>query len=350
MSPEFRHLRLLLAILLLIVAGSVRGAPAQSVEADPPIIKRLIDQYRAYEAQDILLGKRKNELLVEQNKLADEIEKIKAEDPGLLGRMRLERLLSRNLEVSHQLDETEKTIENNQNQRQELKKKIYYAYTGEMENTIRQMRETKDKKAAADLARRFYVLQQRRDPWRISAGVEQDFSLFQVEIEPLDGPAEILNKADILDDLVAKIRTAIARIDQRIKVLQREQRLAGEMRDLVSEMNLFQEGVRFHTGESAQPRVLDPDEEQPDEQGEGGGLHIPPLTGESDRVPGSDRATLSIQQEIKKLTEERQYLVRLSAKLSAKAADFRKKARTMHKRESPPKPTVQRNLNRGNKQ
>ncbi|HPQ68030.1 MAG TPA: hypothetical protein PKW95_02805 [bacterium] len=349
MSPAFRHVRLLLAILLLIVAGSVRVAPVRAAEADPPVIKRLIDQFRAYEAEKILLDKKKDELLVEQNKLADEIETIKAEDPGLLARMRLERLLSRNLEVSRQLDETEKALEKNRSMRRELKKKIYYAYTGEMESTINQMRETKNKKSAADLARRFYTLQQRRDPWRISAAVEQDFSLFKVEIEPLDGPAEILNKADILDDLVAKIRTAIARIDQRIKVLQREQRLAGEMRDLVSEMNLFQEGVRFHTGESAQPRVLDPDEEQPDEQGEGG-LHIPPLAGESDSVPGSDRATLSIQQEIKKLTEERQYLVRLSAKLSAKAADFRKKARSMRKREKPPKPTVQRNLNSGNKQ
>lgn len=349
MNAMHHTLRSLLAIAMLIAVALVCSAPAAAAKADPPHVKRLIEQYRAFEAQKSLLKKKKNILLTEQNKMADEIEKIKAEDPGLLGRMRLERLLARNLEVSRQLDDTEKGLERNRARRRELKKKIYFAYTAEMETTIVRMRETKDKKAAADLARRFYNLQQRRDPWRSSAYVQQDFSLFKVKIEPLDGPAEILHKADILDDLVAKIRTAIRRIDQRIKVLQRELRLGGEMRDLVSEMNLFQEGVRFHTGGSALPRVLDPEEEEPEEPVEESGMHIPPLAAESDSMPGADRATLSIQRESKKLLEERQYLVRLSAKLSAKAADFRKIAKTMRRREKAPKPTVQRNLNSGNK-
>jgi len=307
-------------LFCIVVVGILPGL-ARAGYRDPATVLSLRRQYTQLLQERKALEFSQNQLLKEQAELADEIERLKASDPGIFVRMRLERLLARNLEVSQQLESIARNLAQNETARQEKRQQLYNAYTAEMEKVVKLMRHTSNKKAAADLARQFYELQRRREMWRSPTIAKTDYSMFVVEIDSLDGPDEIIAKAEILEDLVNKIRAAIKRIDGRIKRLQRELRLNTEMQDMVHEMNLFQEGTRFQVPGS-QPEAA-PEEPDVREEIE---VHRSPLGEESGDLPGTDRVALSIKREISKLEQERSYLVQLAAKLSAKAVEFRKKA------------------------
>jgi len=318
-----RALVVLAAAVLLVVCWSVATF---GDSGDPAQVQLLKKQYRALQQQRTELRQEQQQLLTEQAQLADEIEKIKASDPGFIGRIRLERLLARNLEVSRRLDELAVSLAENERNRQRVKENVYGAYTAEMERVVRQMKTTTDQRLAADLARRFYDLHVRREPWRSPTTAETDFSLFEVDVSDEGTPEELLANAQRLDDLVAKIREAIRRIDKNLNQLRREQRLNSEMRDMMRENDLFQEGTRFpSTGRGAHGNEATPEPTPvPDQQA---GVHVPPINEDQGELPGSDRVAQSIQEEIKKLEAERAYLVKLAAKLSAKAAELRKKAK-----------------------
>ena len=325
--------RFVLLIAIAVVCDWCAPESGRTESTDPDPVQRLKIEYRELAGQHEELVRRQKSLLAEQREVADEIEKIKASDPGWLARMRLERLLARNLEVSRQLVEIARRLAENERRRLKLQDRIYHAYTLEMERVVKLLKRTANKKQAADLARRFYELQVRRQRWRSPTAIETDFSLFEVEVDPLDGPEELIAKAQLLEDLVTKIKAAISRIDKRIDRLRREFRLTSEMRDMVREMNLFQEGTRFHTGGRGDARPTEPTPEEPVVPDEEPGVHIPPLASDQGDVPGADRETVSIQREIKQLEAERKYLVQLAVQLSAKAAELRRRANQMRREE-----------------
>lgn len=305
-------------------------------------------QYRALAAEYRQLERQRKKLLDEQGSLADEIERIKSSEPGIFSRMRLERLLDRNLEVSRGLDEIARKIAGNERRRIALRKKVYQAYTSELERVVELLKQTNNKKLAADYARRFYELRRRRQKWRSPTTVETDFSMFEVESGSLNTADELRGRADLLDDIVVKIREAIKRIDQTIERLGRELRLTREMHEMVRQMNLFEEGTRFHTGDRTMPRSVEPTPEEQVEPEEESSAHIPPLASDQGGVPGADRVTSSIQQEIDQLEKEREYLVTLAAELSSRAAELRKKAKQMDRRDNLPRPPATRRIRPGN--
>ena len=327
-TDRFRRLTAAaIALLFLALAGP---AFAQVEPFDPPTVRLLKTQYQQLVDEYRGLVENQKSLLEQQAKIADEIESIQDSNPGLLGRLRLEKLLARNLEISNQLSEVAQWLSQNAQARQAKRDVVYRAYTAEMEQVVRQLRETPDRKAATGLVHRFYVLEQNRAPWWTQLSIENDFSGLAVVESESDGPDELLAKADILTDLVGKIRLAKRELDREIQRLQREAKLSQEMNHMVKEMNLFEEGTKFlrETTKSNEPTVSPPAE------GTESGAHVPPLTLEPDKTPVGERAAKSIDADIRRLKHERALLDRLENQFSAKADELRKKARELRRRES----------------
>jgi hypothetical protein len=328
-----RRIAWLPPVLLALVLAFVLVATARADTGDPGAVQALKKQFRGLQRAESGLKQEQRKLLEEQGQLADEIEKLKASEPGFIGRMRLERLLARNLEVSQRLDELAAQLAENARARAAMKENIYNAYTAEMERVVQQMKNTTDQRLAADLARRFYDLHTRREQWRSPTTAETDFSLFEVDVSDTGAPAELLANAQRLDDLVTKIRAAVKRIDKNLNQLRRELRLNAEMREMIHENDLFQEGTRFHTGDrtsGVRPPEQTPEPTPPPVQESG--VHVPPIPATQGEPPGAERVAQSIQEEIRKLAAERAYLIKLAGKLSAKANDLRNKARQQQSR------------------
>ncbi len=320
------------AVLALVLCLPALAGAKQSALYDTGAIKVLKSQYKALTGRHKLLLKDQRELLSQQNKLADEIEKLQDSGPGILGRMRLERLLAENMRLSQELNEVAKSLSDNDKARDRKRGAVYRAYSTEMEVTARKMRQTGDRKRATQLAHRFYELRELRWQWRTARTVEADFSRLVVKVSDLDGPKELTAKAQILDDLVRKIRAAIREIDKKIKRLRREKKLGEDFDTMVKEMNLFEEGARFLRRPDEGDRT-DPDE-APQADADESGLHVPPLDPTAKMAPGADRADKSIQAEIKRLKHEKALLKKLAGDLAAKAKILRRKADELRARES----------------
>ncbi|MDP8224866.1 MAG: hypothetical protein P9L99_16015 [Candidatus Lernaella stagnicola] len=311
-------------VMFLVALFAPSGAAAQNrIDVDTSTIRLLKAQYGALAGQHRLLLKQQRELLRKQGDLADEIEKVQDSDPGILGRMRLERLLAENLDLSNRLNEVAKSMAANEEARVSKREALFRVYTTEMERVARKLRHAKGRKDAKNLADRFYELRQSRRKWRTARTVESDFSRLIVEENDTDGPDELLAKAEILSDIVRKIRDAIREINRDIMRLQREKKLGEDFDTMVKEMNLFEEGARFMRradegrddgDEAVQPEVDD------------SGLHVPPIDSSEQAPPGSVRAGRSIEAEIKRLKAEKKLLEKLAGDLAGKAKQLRLKA------------------------
>jgi hypothetical protein len=322
---------LLIALLTaLLWAGTSLAAAPTGDAVDPPTVRNLKAQHKALVLHYRMFVKRQRRLLSQQSDLADQIESLQDDDPGILGRMKLERLLAENLELSNRLNEIAHELSANEKARELKRAAIYGAYTTEMETAARRLRQAADRKQAANLADHFYELRQQRERWRGAATPETDFSRLIVDEDPNDGPKELLAKADILSDVVTKIRGAIRVIDGRIKRLQRERKLGDDFDTMVKEMSLFEEGARFLR--RPEDGAGGDDEDQPTTETDESNLHVPPLDPTQAGAPGSDRAERSLSAEIKRLKEEKKVLKKLADDLNARAKALRDKARALRSR------------------
>jgi len=305
------------ALIAALLLGATAVAAAETDEfRDSPNVRNLKLQYEQMHHAYRGMVSRQQQLLERQNRIADEIERLQSSDPGVIGRMRLDDLLAQNLEVSRELSDLAQQMTANEKARRAKRDAVHQAYTVEMETIVRQIRQTRDKKKAVELAHKFYELRQRREPWSATVAIKRDFSDSVVEEDELDGPEELELKAGILDDLVGKIRLAVRQLERQINRLKREYKLSNEMDSMIDEMNLFEEGIRFESAEE-EGVVGQPDSED---------VHLPPL--EVGKQPGGEGRQYSgaVMREIQKLEAEKKVLEELAAELSTKAAKLRARA------------------------
>jgi hypothetical protein len=327
--------RFALAIALAIAAAVVcaagaRAAPAAAPTPDPPVVRSLKAEYQGLVAAARALTARQKDLLARQNAQAREIEALQDSEPGLLGRLRLERLLAANLALSNQLSEIAADLAANDKARGGVREAVYRAYTNEMEEVVRNLRQATDRGAARRLAHRFYELLERRAPWQTVAVPEGDFSRTAVEVGDQDSAQDLSAKADLLADLAAKVRAAIADVDKEIQRLRRETKLATEMNAMVKEMNLFEEGARFTRRPEDAARVPET-LPNPPTGADDRALLATPLLPEQQEALGAERAAKSWSNEVKRLEDERKALSQLLSELTARADALRKAA---HERKS----------------
>jgi prefoldin subunit 5 len=313
-----------------LLALALTAALAWAESVDPATVRVLKKQYAELTRENQALVAQHKALLTKQSEVAAEIEKLQESGPGLLGRLKLERLLAANLDLSNQLTDLATRLTANEKSRNTAREAIFQAYNAELEDVVREMRQTRDRQAALALAHRFYALREARDPWRSPLSLESDFLGRVVEVSGADGPDELLVKAELLTDLAAKVRATIRELEKELTRLRRELKLSAEMSNMVKEMNLFEEGSRFSRRAEGQTK---PTETQPSGPTSDVGRGLLPDE-EQKPAPGADRAARSLQQEIKQLEDEIGALTQLARQLSARADELRKRAVELRRRDA----------------
>lgn len=292
-----------------------------------PVLERMLKKHKELSAHQEELQVEKQRKINEQTALIDEIDKLK-QDSGwnFIDRIRLERLLARNLDISKQLEQLEAQLHANSEEISKFNGSILSEYYKMLEDTVSMINREKDRNKIFQLTRQYLAIRQYMSTYRHSISFEKELALFDLSPDPLDGPSELREKARILRERRKNLLGVINKIDSMIASLKKEWRLAREMRDLVREGNLFDDGTAFSTA-PRQPKQEQILPEQPVEP-VGPGSQYPgistlkqPGAQGSSRPGGEDRSKLdSLSREISRLVQEREHLKKLVEELAEKAA------------------------------
>ena len=118
------------------------------------------------------------------------------------------------------------------------------AYRSGIQDIVRVMEETEDAQEKERLVLRFRGLLEEKQEWeeRLPPDAFSSQPVFEVGIEPWDGPREIRMKGDILLDQEETLRQEILLVENRIRSLQEEERVRRKVKELTDEMEIFDEG------------------------------------------------------------------------------------------------------------
>ena len=333
----------LIAATLLVVLGSFALLSAQGTKRERTVSGISSDaQIRLFEKRyDQLVKERKDLLRIRHRsmglleELGQTIEKLKADrNRGILGNVRLQRLLSQHLEMSRKVESFEIDLQRNQENIERLTEQLREAYARKMTQVVEAMTLEKDRGKTLALAREYFRHRERVKKYQSATRPETELAAFSIDLDPLDGPREINEKIDLLKDRVRKLKQVVKQIDREIERLRNEMSLAQEMRQMIEERNLFEDGVLF----APSPRVLPV--RRPDDPGDGSGdpgassddggydaagVHTSPPGGEA--TTGRASMINAINKEIQRLETERRILLNVIEGLEKKVKQFSKKAK-----------------------
>ncbi|MCZ7582149.1 MAG: hypothetical protein M5R36_01780 [Deltaproteobacteria bacterium] len=206
-----------------------------------------------------------------------------------------------------------------------------------MERAAEAITATKDRDAIVRMTKYFIALRDARETYRSSDRLNVDEEFLSVTAEPDDTAADLAAKLDLLNNRLGRVNALIKTIDGQIGALKQDLDLSNQMRNLVNEYNLFEDGVVFTPG----PRSVDSDRENDaggPSAGEGGaeplptedidraGVHISPIEGlGADR--GAESMTFSIEEEIERLKNLRTYMEQVRRKLADQIDKIRRAIR-----------------------
>jgi chromosome segregation ATPase len=274
------------------------------------------------------LSRERRKLKSQLKELNRDIGKLKAQkDRGFLSNAKLQSLLADQLEVSKKIEGIDEKIRGLKTQKTRLVKRLQRAFESRIDAVVRAMDTEKDRNKSLELTREYFRLREWSRKYRPTTPTESDLGAFSIVLDPLDGPREISEKIDQLNDRISKLQQIIRAIDREIKRLEKEKNLAEEMQQMVEERNLFEEGVVFAPSPRALP--VRPDTPEGGSEGDAGyneaGVHTSPV--ESAAMGGRGFMVNAINKEIKRLQEEKKALKAVILGLQKKIKEFREEAR-----------------------
>jgi chaperonin cofactor prefoldin len=287
--------------------------------------------------EELSRSRRRNGNQLDQ--LTREIQRLKSDaDRGILSDMRLKKLLSQHLEMSRKLEKVEESVENNRKDQAVTRGHLVRAYEERMASLVSEMTREKDRSRALELTREFFEFRKKADAYRTVPDKTGEIAAFSIELDPLDGPREINEKADLMRDRIARLEGIVKQIDRQIERLKKQAELAREMRQMIEEGNLFEEGVKFAPSPRALP-IRRPDEgstsgsDSDSSNYDSAGVHTSSLL-DSDR--NADRAvrTDAIESEIDRLENQKKFLLKVIEDLKRKVKEFGRKAKEVSVLES----------------
>jgi len=189
----------------MLAAGPVRAAPLDPLRAREAEIARL-------DAERSVFGSRMQRLEIESRGLANQIEKLKGEPAGVRHDARLQELLAIARGKSDELERLSSELR---------------ARSAPLANGRRALMALCDRALAGQLpeATRLELSRLRAAQVAQLAQPSQPIGKTHVEADPLDGPRELSEKADLLRDSQDKLRREVARLSTRIDDVERRRHL-----------------------------------------------------------------------------------------------------------------------------
>ena len=228
-------------IILCLLLSSI------AVLAAADTINALKTQLQSLERQKKHLEDEKQKLIEEGNTLADEIEYLKLQSRGglgIIGRYRLSRKLRKAQTLSDNIQVLEKRI---------------YVLSSEMDNTrnalaeeykhqsmllilkLTKARQETERKELLEKLNEYQAAREKLTEPQERKIVHLDIS--KIQVRDYDGPQEIREKANLIDDFGTKVYNEIDRLSAQIAKLQDELRTRERLGEFAEEVSFFGERV-----------------------------------------------------------------------------------------------------------
>ncbi len=227
-------LKFLIIIILMPVfrAGDATAGPAE-IQAQQGEWDRL------QAVQDSLLALR-NRLADELERLSVRIDSLKAETTGARAGGALQEALRRSVGLVARLEAADRSLEGVRAELKALRERLREAYDREIGALIGRLGKTPDQA----LIRQLTAYQQAREALARAAAAEQTRpggELLVIRAE--DGPDEIRQKANLMEDMAARLRAEAQTTERRLHRLEEERRLRARVTTFARELTLFDENL-----------------------------------------------------------------------------------------------------------
>ena len=314
----------------LALAQVTHNKSAISITASDAKIRAFEKRLEVLENRKLELSRKLRKLKAELDDLSKGISKIKLDkNRGFIANARLQRLLAKHLEISKELEKAESELNRNRESRIKLIKQLRQVYDAKITQIVESLNIEKDKAKQVDLVHEYFTLLEKAARFKTSSTSDSALGNFSIELDPLDGPREINEKIDLLNDRIERLELIIKQIDKEIARLKEKRALAIEMQQMMEERNLFEDGVRFLPS----PRTLpvrpsgggDTNGSGSDSGFDEAGVHTSPVSGEG--AEGGAYMIKAIDKEIIRLNNEKKELKRIITGLKEKIRLFKEKAR-----------------------
>ncbi len=211
-----------------------------ALEAADPDISQL--EGRAAQVEKRLAGllKEKRDLETRSESLAEEIADLKMKSGdglSIFNRYRLDAKLRESKEMADKLQECESEINAARKDYRELAVSLDRLYTKSINDLLAQFGQT----ITNDMAGKLSELYSLRNSWREKVPERSTGALilFDVQLDSLDGPREIREKADLVRDMEEEVRTKRQLLEKKVNDLKDEKKIREKMGDFLQEVTLF---------------------------------------------------------------------------------------------------------------
>ncbi|MBD3184719.1 hypothetical protein GF312_20730 [Candidatus Poribacteria bacterium] len=217
---------------------------AQSAEVS---ISRLEEQLQSLQNQKAKLDSEMQILLKESDKLSYEIDELKIQSQGglgIIGRFKLSRKLRHAQNLSENIQALEKQIYDIEKSISVKKDELGKEYDKYIEILIDKLDKSQEPAEQKEILEELNEIRTAKE--KLTKNQEQDIEILdisKIEIKEYDGPQEIREKADLINDFAAKYSSGIDRINARIEKLKEELDTRSKLGEFAEEINFFNERI-----------------------------------------------------------------------------------------------------------
>ncbi|RME51893.1 MAG: hypothetical protein D6795_07510, partial [Deltaproteobacteria bacterium] len=240
----------LLAVALLLGMGGNLLADdlSRQIEKGRATVGEVRARIERLEAKGRELQTRIDAMNRQVARVAAEIDRLKAlrrdaRENRLLIDYRLENELKASNELSRKLSRLNRAFHENERRLREETQRLLAAYDVLIRALTEAIGRRTSPKVQNALLAELYRRRTERESYAARIRPTAPLKVYGITLDPLDGPEEILEKADLLQDSEEKLRGTIALIDRRIGELEETKQLLEETVTLTIESNFFDDRV-----------------------------------------------------------------------------------------------------------
>ena len=229
-------------------------------------ISLLQKEISTLEDQKGRLEAKKQKFMDEGDKLSREIEELKMQSRGglgIIGRYKLTRKLRKAQALSEKIQILERDINDVESGIDSKKKSLGREYDRQIDILLKKLNEASKTEESREILERLRLYQSAKE--ELAKQDEEEpaeyLDVSRIEIEELDSPQEIREKADLLNDVAGKMGNGIETLSARIERLKGELETRAKLGEFAEEISFFGERVSKEEIVAAAKPV----DEQPDD-------------------------------------------------------------------------------------
>jgi len=212
------------------------------------MITTLQKQISALEEQKGQLEAEKQTLIAEGDELSLKIEALKIQAKGglgIIGRYRLSRNLRKAQALSEKIQNLEKEIQKAENDLRDKTDDLEREYEHQIAALLEKLNGISQAEERGDILEKVREYQAAKEHLARSKEVRElePLDITKIEIKEYDGPREIREKADLINDYAGKLSDGIKMLNDRVRKLKEELKTRSRLGEFAEEISFFGERI-----------------------------------------------------------------------------------------------------------